>query len=128
MHHSLGRQVVFVVGLAIVITGLANLIRALSGRWKKHLRMSEMAESTSKAVTAVAVIGLLARAVVFGLVGLFFVRAARHFDPNQATGLDGALKRLAGRPYGPFMLVLVAVGLFAYGLYCLVMARYRTDV
>jgi hypothetical protein len=39
--------------------------------------------------------------------------------------LDGALKRLRGEPHGPVLLVLVAVGLLAYGGYCLAMARYR---
>ncbi len=40
-------------------------------------------------------------------------------------GIDGALKRLADRSYGPTILILVAAGLAAYGLYSLAEARYR---
>jgi hypothetical protein len=31
----------------------------------------------------------LARAVVFGLIGIFVVRAAWQYDPDEAVGLDG---------------------------------------
>ncbi len=40
-------------------------------------------------------------------------------------GIDGALRRLAERSYGPALLVLVACGLAAYGLYSFAEARYR---
>ena len=42
-----------------------------------------------------------------------------------AIGLDGALQKLAGAAYGPYLLGVTAAGLIAYGLYCLVDARYR---
>jgi hypothetical protein len=53
------------------------------------------------------------------------VRAAWQYDPDEAIGLDGALNKLASEAYGPFLLGAVALGLAAYGLFCLVQARYR---
>ncbi|MFW5811148.1 MAG: DUF1206 domain-containing protein, partial [Thermodesulfobacteriota bacterium] len=32
---------------------------------------------------------------------------------------------LASQPYGPWLLGAVAIGLFCYGIHCLVLARYR---
>ena len=84
-----------------------------------------MSETEEAVATGVGIIGLLARAVVFCLIGLFLVRAAWEYDPKQARGLDGALLELAQRPYGGFLLGAVAVGLLAYALYCFVQARYR---
>jgi hypothetical protein len=63
--------------------------------------------------------------VIFGLAGLFLVRAAWQYDPKEAIGLDGALAKLANADYGPFLLGCTAAGLLAYGLFCLVQARYR---
>jgi hypothetical protein len=63
--------------------------------------------------------------VVFGLVGVFLIRAAIDYNPNQAVGLDGALAKLANASYGPFVLGIVAAGLIAFGIYSLSDARYR---
>jgi hypothetical protein len=70
-------------------------------------------------------VGHVARAVVFGLIGVFVVRAAVNYDPKDAIGLDGALQKLARAPYGPWLLGLTAAGLVAYGIFCLVDARLR---
>ena len=55
----------------------------------------------------------------------FFFKAAADYNASQATGLDGALQKLAHAPYGTVILGIVAVGLFAFGLFCLIQARYR---
>jgi hypothetical protein len=71
------------------------------------------------------VVGHVARAIVFGLIGIFVIRAALEYDPKEAIGLDGALRKLAQAEYGPWLLGVTAAGLVAYGVYCLVDARYR---
>jgi hypothetical protein len=63
--------------------------------------------------------------VVFGLVGVFLIRAAVDFNPDKAVGLDGALAKVDHASYGPFLLGLVAAGLIAFGIYSLSDARYR---
>ena len=46
-------------------------------------------------------------------------------DYLLSPGLDGALESLQGQSYGPYLLGLAALGLVAYGAYCLLNARYR---
>ena len=75
--------------------------------------------------TRIGVVGLLARLVVFGLIGVFAIKAAIQYDPNEAIGLDGALQKLAQQSYGPWLLGLTAAGLLAYAVYCFADARYR---
>lgn len=120
-----GRVLVAVVGLAVVGGGVYNGWRAVSGSYRKRLRTGRLSAAARRGVTAAATVGLAARMVVFCLIGAFLVNAAVQYDPNQAVGIDGALKRLVARPYGPAMLGVVAAGLFAYGLYLFVEARYR---
>jgi hypothetical protein len=62
---------------------------------------------------------------VFGLIAWFFFKAAVDYDAEKARGLDGALRKLATAPYGRWLLGIVAAGLFAYGVFCLIQARYR---
>jgi hypothetical protein len=119
-----GRLIVAAVGIGIIVGGIANVRKAVTGRWAKSLKRQPTTPAARRVVTIVAMTGLLARAVVFALIGAFVVRAAWRYDPGQATGVDGALKRLAAAPHGPGLLVLVAVGLLAYGIWCEVIAAY----
>ncbi len=84
-----------------------------------------MSDAEEASATAFGVLGHLARAVVFTLMGLFLLRAAWEYDPKEARGLDGALMELSQQTYGGLLLGAVAVGLMAYALYCFVEARYR---
>jgi len=69
--------------------------------------------------------GYGARALVYIVIGWFFVQAAITYDPNQAKGLSGALQELAGNGWGQVLLWVIALGLFCYGLFCVAEAKYR---
>jgi amino acid permease len=70
-------------------------------------------------------LGYAALAVVFTIVGIFLIVAALQYNPSEAKGLDTALLELLRQPFGPLLLAIVAIGLFCYGIYSLVEARYR---
>ena len=76
-------------------------------------------------VERIGVIGHVARMVVFGLTGIFLIKAAADYNPQAAIGVDGALAKLARQTYGHVLLGVVAAGLIAFALYSLSDARYR---
>jgi hypothetical protein len=121
----LGRWLVIAVGAGILGAAAFNLWRGLTGSFRKKLKLREMGRWEQRAFVALGVIGYLARAVVFGLIGFFLVRAAWQYDPKEAVGLDGALAQVLRQDYGDTLLGLVAGGLIAFGLYCWAEARYR---
>ena len=121
----LGRYLVYAAGLAFLGTGAFNGYRAVTGKFKKKLKTAEMSDAEEASATAFGVLGHLARAAVYTLIGLFLLRAAWEFDPKEARGLDGALLELTQQPYGEAMLAVVAVGLGAFALWCFAQARYR---
>ena len=82
------------------------------------------AKAAATGVDGVYDVGLIARGVVFGMMGLFLVRAALQRDPSEAGGLGEALQELARQPYAPVVLGGVALGLAAYGAYQLALARW----
>ncbi len=120
-----GTWVVQAVGLGIVGAGLYIGWRGLSGKFRKRLKALEMGKAEQGWVRGIGTVGNVARMLVALVIGVFLIVAARQHDPGQAVGIDGALKRLADRSFGPVLLVLVAAGLAAYGLYSLAEARYR---
>lgn len=120
-----GRWIVGIVGLAIIGAGLWNAYRGLAKKFEDKWRTGEMSQTERTWGARVGVIGHLARAVVFSLIGIFITKAAVDYNPKDAIGLDGALQKLADASYGPYLLGITAAGLICYGLYCLVDARYR---
>lgn len=120
-----GTWLIAFVGLCIVGGGLYVGWRGLSEKFRKHLDESEMTRAERRWICRFGIVGMVARMVVFTLIGVFLTAAAFQHDPKEAVGIDGALKRLVGRSYGPLLLGLLALGLAAYGLYSLAEARYR---
>jgi hypothetical protein len=70
-------------------------------------------------------VGHVARAIVFGMVAAFLIKAAYDYKANEAIGLDGALAKLYNGAYGGWLLGAVAAGLIAFAFFSLVEARYR---
>ena len=120
-----GRWLVAATGLAIIGGGLYVGWRGLFRKFRKRLDAGDMSPPERRWILAFGSVGMVARMIVFSMIGVFLVNAASAHDPNQAVGIDGALKRLAERSYGPALLVAMAVGLAAYGVYSFAEARYR---
>jgi Domain of Unknown Function (DUF1206) len=120
-----GKWIVMALAVAIAAAAVWNLYRGLSRQFLEQLKTGEMSERARRWATWIGVTGLVARGVVFGLIAWFFFKAAVDYDAEKARGLDGALRKLATAPYGRWLLGIVAAGLFAYGVFCLIQARYR---
>jgi hypothetical protein len=120
-----GKWIVGAAGLVLIGVGLWNGYRALEKKFLKNWKTERMSATAQRWGTRSGVVGLLARMVVFGLIGVFVVKAAYDYDPREAIGLDGALQKLASQTYGSWLLGLVAAGLLAYAVYCFFEARYR---
>ena len=105
--------------------GLYVMYRAYQLKFLKHLRMGAASPRTRKVVTRLGQIGGIARGFVFGAIGVFLVIAAKDANPRQAKGIDSALRALAHTPLGPWLLVIVALGLLTFGVYSWCEARWR---
>ncbi len=121
----LGPWLVGMVGLAVMSLGVIALYGAYSARFREKFQPDVLSRKTGAWVTWAGRIGLAARGIVFGLIGVFLIRAALESNPRRVRDLDGALQVLARQPYGTGMLCLVAAGLAAYGAYLFVGARFR---
>jgi hypothetical protein len=112
-----GRVLVVIAGLAVI--AWAGYI-AYKGVKKKFLEKLE--GGASPAITRLGEAGWIARGVAFGVLGILIVVAGVKSQPEQARGLDAALKTLAGQPFGQWILTLVALGLACYAVFQLITA------
>ncbi|SDF83059.1 protein of unknown function [Onishia taeanensis] len=125
MSHRGGVVMVFAVGLVFLGVGLRQLWRAITRSYLDNWHHQDMSTAQRRFFEGITRWGLSARGVVFMIIGLFLCIAAWRTDPSQAQGLGGALNVLAAQPFGPWLLGVVALGLFGYGLYCLINAAFR---
>src|SRR5829696_10082546 len=65
--------------------------------------------------------GLVARGVVYAIVGVLAVKLALG-DGGKTTNQKGALETIVQQPFGKVLLILMAVGLAGYALWRLVRA------
>jgi hypothetical protein len=120
-----GRLLLLLAGILVVAGGLEAGRRAIRLNFRERFAAGHMSRALAIATRALGAFGSVARAVVFVLVGVFLVKAAVLSNAGQTKGLDAIFRSVAGSPYGSWLLALLASGLFCYGLYCLIEARYR---
>jgi Domain of Unknown Function (DUF1206) len=125
MHHSGGRWLVGLVGLAIVIAGLVLVFEGIRRKFMKYLQLSQVSPRTRRIVERLGLIGTAARGAVFALAGVLVIEAAITYQPAKAGGIDKALLTLRNQPFGEFLLILAALGLIIFGVYGLCEARWR---
>lgn len=121
-----GVWVVGALGCALVGFGVYQVYKhTWHAEFLQRLRVGEMSEEVRRTVKRSGQAGYGARGVVLAIIGGFFVVAALQHDPDESRGLSGALKALAEQPWGRWLLVAVAAGLFLYGVFSLAEASYR---
>lgn len=120
-----GTWIVGLAGAAVCGIAVYQGYRGISKDFLNDSKTEEMSPGFRKWITWIGTFGHLSRMVVFGLIGIFLIKAAVDYNPEKAVGLDGALAKLANHAYGSYLLGIVAAGLVAFALYSLSDARYR---
>jgi hypothetical protein len=98
--------------------------RAVTPRKRRQLEASTPPKVRRAAATSAAA-AFFVRAVVQGLIAAFLLKAAWEHDPEETVGLDGALRTVAGAPWGDVLLCVLAAGVLARGALAGIEAGYR---
>jgi hypothetical protein len=122
MQQPFGPWLVMAVGACIVGAGVAHAFKGATRGYEKWFQADER---QMKLIRAVSSIGLIARGIVFLIVGAFFIYAGFTVDPQEAGGLEEALQWLRGLPFGLLLFSVVAAGLVCFGAYSFLEAVYR---
>jgi hypothetical protein len=124
LHMPGGRFAIALVGLGVIAYGLHELRRAIRNDVGKEFAGSALPYARRRWMERVARLGHGARGVVFPIVGGSLIVAAVRARPSEAYDYGDALRELASAPFGEILLAVVALGLIAYGVHMLFVARY----
>lgn len=114
---SMGSLLLGIVGLGFLVAAAMQARHAWNASFMRHV-----SRKAPRMVEPVGRVGHAARAVVFLLIGWSIVRSAWFEQSSGVMGLGEAIVAL--RDSGP-VYTLVAVGLILFGVFSLVVARYR---
>ena len=117
-----GGQVLLIL-LGIITAGIGGYFIYKGARQKFREDITVPSGHSQRAITVLAMTGYIAKGIAIFTLGVLFVIAAVKVDPQEASGLDGALKSLAALPFGEAILLVIGIGLIAYGLYSFARAR-----
>lgn len=117
-----GPVLLMLAGVGVLAIGGYFVYKGVAKKFTEDLAVPS--GTVGRVTVGLGVAGYVAKGIAVGVVGILVIVAGFTVDPSQSTGLDGALRSLAALPFGVAILVIVGLGLIAYGLYCLVRARY----
>lgn len=120
-----GVILVFLIGLGLIGAGFHECYSGISGKYQENYRSWEIKGWHGKFITVLGVLSFTARAVILALMGWYFIAAAIDDNPNEAIGIDGALRTLAHSAYGEILLFITAIGLICHGILAFYEAKHR---
>lgn len=118
-----GRFVVALAGLVVIVVAVVLAVRGARQDFADDLELERVPEHVP--ARAVGTAGFVGQAALYSLVGLFLLRAAWQFDPDEAKGLDAALQSLSQQPFGVVLVSVAVLCVLAYAVWCVVQTAYR---
>lgn len=116
-----GIWLVGIAGLIGLIVAAVQVKKAVTHEYREHVELPDNQGFADRAIQ----IGIISRAVVFAIIGVFLIVAATNANPNQARGIGEALSWLQSQSYGGILLAIIGAGLVAFAFYNVLQARYR---
>ncbi len=119
LEQPFGTWLVMLAGIGVMIYGLQQMYEG----WKGDIdrRMTGTNARVSRGVRILGRVGTAARGVVLLPIGWFIFIAGREYRAEEAANMEDVLQMLDSG----WLLMAVAIGLIAYGLYQIATAIYR---
>ncbi|MBO0846961.1 MAG: DUF1206 domain-containing protein [Nocardioides sp.] len=124
MDMTLGRWLVGLAGLVVLGFGVGFIVRGSTGQFLEILDREGRRGGSGRVYRIVGTIGHIAKGIAFGIVGGLVGYAALTHEPRKSGGLDQALHTVLQQPFGPFLLMAIALGFACFGLFCFARARH----
>jgi len=125
MENTGGRLLIGLIGLIVIAVGLYRISKGVKLDVNDELDLSGMSSTRLTWTRRLGAVGEVGRGLGIALVGFFLLRSAITYKANEATGLDGALRRLATESWGILVVIIIGIGFAAYGIFCIATFTHR---
>lgn len=124
LSHDWGK--VFIWALAILIGGQAiqQFFIAYKGRFMRKIDNYPSVKYEYDFIRKAGILGYISRGLVFAVISFFLIKVIIKHNANEYKGTEGALAYFLSFGYGNLLLGGVALGLTAYGIFHIMVARH----
>jgi hypothetical protein len=119
-----GQWIVVAAGLVIIGYAVNLARRGWTEKFAEHLDTEGKLGYSGAAYLLLGKVGHIAKGVALAVVGVLLCYAGISHEPGKSGGLDQALTKVLQQPFGPYLLVVIGVGIACYGLFCFARARH----
>jgi hypothetical protein len=119
-----GQGIVVAVAVVVAAIGVYQARKGLRSDFADEIDLDRFTAPLRTLALRISQIGFVLKGAALVLVGVVVGWAALTARPSRGDGLDGALRVIAGEPFGRWLLTVIAAGLAAFAVYCLARARH----
>lgn len=119
-----GPVLVGLIGVGVLVTAGFLAYRGWKEKFRSKLDVDGKTGQDGRAYIVLGKVGYIAKGVALAVVGALFLYAAFTQDAQKSGGLDQALHKILQQPFGGPILVVIAIGFAAYGVFCFAWARH----
>lgn len=113
---SWGDVAVIAIGITFLISAVIQLIYGVSDGYKERINIQRNKIWMNRMIKAVAWYGYVARAIILGITGFFFLQAGIQKNEKLVVNTDKAFDYI-GDHVGHVYFIIVAVGTVSYGVF-----------
>ena len=92
-------------------SALYFVVKGLRAKFRDELEPGGVGPVSHESIVTLGRVGWVGRGIVMGLVGWFLTSAAVQFRPDEAKGIDGALREVTDSTLGALLVGFAAVAL-----------------
>lgn len=119
-----GKILIWSMAAIVAIQALWQFKLVLTKEFMKKIDHDPDNKEEHKLITRSGRFGYAARGIVFGVISFFLVKVILLHNAAVYRGLQGAMQYLLTFSYGSVLLAVVALGLCAYGIFNIMVARH----
>lgn len=126
LHLPFGRWLVALLAFLVAAYGVYEIYFGFSRQYKKHVDSRSFRTGKTGLLMRSGQVGYTALGIVYLILAWLLFRAAQTDDASKAGDMAKALREIEQIPYGSFILGLIGFGLFCYGAFNFIWARYES--
>lgn len=119
-----GRFLVGLIAVIVVIVGINLMMKGIRGTFDRDFNHYALTRDEARIARDTGRFGTFAQGLVLAIIGVLIFFAAYTSNPGQAVGINAVFTTLMQHPYGAAVVIIIGLGLIAFGIYSLMAAAW----